>query len=691
MYSEIKNFLQENKKRKIVIYGNRDNCVGVFEDLRDIYDIYYMQLELEGEEYLTLEQAALLRIDYIMLVDQMIYMQEPFQRLLAFCNRFNLPLIDVKGRRIDLICNHAAGYVYLSKEEIFHEIEIHTHISFDIFDTLLIRKTLFPEDIWKLVEERVQKRGNNAIDDFASKRVAAQEELGLSNPNIDDIYDNLCKKYQIQAKQAEQYKELEIRVEHEMLTVRRDMVELLHACQELGKKIFLISDMYLPEQVIREILEENGVTGYDGIYISCDRKLLKLQGMFELYKEQQGEGRFLHIGDHTTYDGICASLAGMDYCLIPSPLTMIKKTLLNGVIDNAVSLSERLVLGVIISRVMNSPFKEGWQENRIAIDTEYEYGYAFCAALIVQFILWMASVLGREYYDKVLFASRDGYVLKKMYEMICDSDNQNCLPDSIYFYTSRKAAVMTNIKNEAYINMIINISGDMLPESIMRERFGLRQEEIKEYDEDIYGDSIHKYVWEHVDAIFKRADEAKNNYFRYMGKAGLEIGRKYAFIDFVSSGTTQKSLMRIVPFDLEGIYMGWNGSENKQEVNVNAMFDGGNSYFMRHYKMVETFMSSQEPSLTCFDDMGAPVFSEQDRSAAELAYVNSMQLACIDLLKELLAIQNWKDIDIREEFADQIFAAEGCAQMEIPDSVLHELTLMDDWKQQKSLVEDLIK
>lgn len=690
MYSEISKYLQENKKRKIVIFGSRDNCGDAFEGLRDIYDIYYMQFGAEGEGYLSLAQAAQLRIDYIMLEDPMIFMQEDFQRLLAFCNRYNVPLMDVKGRRIDLICNNAAEYVYPSKERILHEIEIHSHISFDIFDTLLIRKTLFPEDIWILVEERAQKSGH-AITDFVSKRTAAQDELGLSNPDIDDIYNNLCKKYQVQVEEAALYKELEIRTEHEMLTARQDMIDLLRKCLELGKKVYLVSDMYLPENVIREILEENGVVGYDDIYISCDRKLLKLQGLFEVYKEQQGEGRFLHIGDHTIYDGVCAALAGMDYCLVPSSLAMAKGTLLANAIANTASVSERLVLGAILSKVMDSPFKAGWHENKLVIDTEYEYGYMFCAALIVKFVLWMTSALNGGEYERVLFASRDGYVLKKMYEMIRDSDNQNCLPDSIYFYTSRKAAVMTNIKSEAYINMIIDISGDMRPESIMSERFGLRQEEIKEYDKDTYGDSIHKYVWEHVDSIFKRADEAKNNYFRYMGKAGLEIGKKYAFIDFVSSGTTQKSLMRIVPFDLEGLYMGWNGSENKEDVGVNAMFDRGTSYFMRHYKMVETFMSSQEPSLTCFDDMGNPVFSEQDRSAEELSYVSNMQAACIDLLRELLAIQNWEDINIREEFADQLFAAGDCAEMAVTDSVLHELTLMDDWKQEKSLVKELIK
>ena len=476
-----------------------------------------------------------------------------------------------------------------------------------------------------------------------------------------------------------------------MLILRQDVVDIYKKCLELGKKVFLISDMYLPESTIRGILEKRGITGYDGIYISCDHKQLKLQGLLETYKAQQKGDYFLHIGDHAIYDGVCAALAGMDYCLIQSPLAMVKKTLLGDALNSAASLSEHLLLGLIVSKVMNSPFRNSREESRIFVDTEYEYGYVFCAALVIKFVIWMAAILDAGNYEKVLFAARDGYILKRMYENICDSDIDSQLPGGVYFYTSRKAAVMTNIKNEAYINMLIDISADMSPENITRERFGLRPDEIKDFDVNVYGDSVHKYVWEHVELIFKRADEAKYNYFRYMGRERLMIGKKYAFIDFVSSGTTQKSLMRIVPFDLEGIYVGWNGSENKEEVHVNAMFDGTASYFMRHYKMVETFMTSQEPSLTCFDEIGNPVFANQDRTEKELAYVNDMQAACIDLFQELLKIQTWREINIGEEFVDHIFAAKDCAEITMSDSVLKRLTLMDDWKQEKNLVEELIK
>ncbi len=692
MYNEIREYLSTHAKRTIIIYGNIDEVRANLADLADHYEFYYMDLDVRDAEsfgYLSLKQAAQMHIDYILLVKQMVFRQDLFQQLLSFCTQYKVPLIDLKGRRIDLICDNIERYTYPTREELLEKIQSHTCISFDIFDTLLMRKTLFPENIWELTENEAYKRGGD-ITDFVSKRQAAQEELGLTNPNIDDIYNNFSRKYDIPIEKANIYKALEIQTEENQLILRQDMLEVFHRCIELGKRIFLISDMYLPEKIIDGILKKNGIEGYEGIYVSCEQKQLKIQGLLESYKVQQGENQFLHIGDHPVHDGVCAALAGIDYCLIPNPIMMAKRTVLCGIMPSAASFSERYVLGLIISKIMNSPFRKGWEEGRIMASTEYEYGYMFCAALIVRFVLWLADNLESGCYEKVLFSARDGYVLQHMYEMICDSSDLK-LPKPLYFYTSRKAAVMTSINNEAYINMIIQISEGMPPEIIMRERFGLRQNEIKIYDVNKYGDSIHKYVWDHVDSILKRSDEARLNYFRYMGNEKLEIGKVYAFIDFVSSGTTQKSLMKIAPFELNGLYMGWNGSENKEEAHVNAMFDGEKSYFMRHYKMVETFMTSQEPSVTCFDEKGTPVFSSQDRTAKELKYVEDMQAACLELLQELLSVQNWQEIDIGEEFADHLFAARECAEITMQDSVLNGLTLMDDWKQEKNLVEELYK
>ena len=87
------------------------------------------------------------------------------------------------------------------------------------------------------------------------------------------------------------------------------MVLIFKECLDRGKKVFLVTDMYISEEVLREILKENGITGYNDIYVSCSRKQLKLQGLLETYVAEAGEGNFLHIGDHLIHDGICAGLA----------------------------------------------------------------------------------------------------------------------------------------------------------------------------------------------------------------------------------------------------------------------------------------------------------------------------------------------------------------------------------------------
>ena len=98
--------------------------------------------------------------------------------------------------------------------------------------------------------------------------------------------------------------------------------------------------------------------------------------------------------------------------------------------------------------------------------------------------------------------------MQKMYHLLCERRKTENMPEGIYFYTSRKAAVMTCINNEAYINMLIDISSGMTPKKLMKERFGLTPAQILPFDPQKY-DIIHKYVWAHAEAIFKRSEEAK--------------------------------------------------------------------------------------------------------------------------------------------------------------------------------------
>ncbi len=665
--------LREEQKKNVVIYGSSMRCAGLTrEEIR----------EFNIREW-DMGTGKGTNADAIILMKQLIAHRDIFAELQDYCRRNNAEVFDIHGHRLGQICERAKKRGMCNRKELMEQIAVHDCVSFDLFDTLLTRKVLSPEDVFDLVDRKLCQEGIR-VRNFKKKRLKAQEELGLSNPTLYDIYRKFSQKYRLSEEIVQRCMETELLVESSVLTPRQDMLAIYEECIAKGKKVSLVTDMYIPEKLLFPILERNGIGKYDRLYVSCDRKQLKLQGLLQTYRKETKGTKYLHIGDHFIHDGICAELADMDYCLIASGYALAVQSVYSACIEQARSLEEHIMLGMLFAKLFNSPFDSPAEKNSIAIFEDYDYGYYFCAPLISLFVVWLYNQFLSHKFDNVLFASRDGYLIKKLYEILCNEKESFSAPSGIYFYTSRKATVMTNINNESYINMLIDISQQMAPQEMMRNFFGLDKKDILEYDKEKYDDSIHKYVWDHLNAILVRSNLAKMNYYKYMGRLSLKIGAKYAFMDFVSSGTSQKSLARIAPFELYGFYAGWNGTENKEEVGVQALFEGEESFFIKNYKIMETFMTSEEPSLSHFDEEGQPVFSGQDRRARELVYVNSMQRACEDYFRELLEIMIPVEEEIDKGFVDMLFAISAKAFVVNADSFLNHMNLMDNWRKKRN-------
>ena len=695
MKDSLKKKLSEENKKNVVIYGASGGRCKLSKGETASFRLYYMDLESKavyaGDERLdSFETAAKKNVDAFVVMCQMIACQHIFGQMLEYCRKYQASIYDENGRDIRLVCEEALQRSYVTRETLMEQIARHESISFDIFDTLLTRKVMLPEDVFELTARRLKENGIE-VKDYKKRRIKAQSLLGLTNPDIDEIYGKYQKQFRVSGEIMAACRRMEVDVEQKVLIPRSEMVEIFKECLAMGKKVFLVSDMYLKKEQLTPVLEKYGIVGYEELYISCDRKQLKLQGLLETYRSEHPAESYLHIGDHLIHDGICAGLAGIDYCLIANSYKLAENLVYKEAIANAATLEEHLMLGLIIAKLFNNPFRGIEKSGRVEITSDYEYGYAFCAPLVGQFALWLYEEIKRGDYEEVLFASRDGYLMQKMYEMLVQRKSDGTMPKGKYFYTSRKAAVMTGINNEAFINMIIDISPGMPPRKMMRERFGLPAARILAYDKEKYGDSTHKYVWEHAQAIFERAEEAKLNYYKYMGKIDLRIGKTYAFMDFVSSGTSQKSLRRIAPFEIRGLYAGWNGTDDKQELGIKALFENEESYFIRHFKMMETFMTSDEPSLSYFDGQGNPVFAKQDRTEKELCYVKEMQRACMAFLEDFIQLVDAETANIHKGFTDQLFAACETAKVTDDESVLNNLRLMDDWRKKSNKIKELIQ
>ena len=179
-------------------------------------------------------------------------------------------------------------------------------VSFDVFDTLIFRKVGKPEKVFdRIASEDI---------DFNHKRMEAERQArdrsGAEDIKLDDIYKILGESYGTE--QAEELKQKEIAVETETAYANPEALRFYRYLQEMGKRIVITSDMYLPTGVIAEILNNAGYTGYERLYVSGDQGLSKRSGnLYRRLIEECGTDNILHIGDHPIADSYMAKKAGI--------------------------------------------------------------------------------------------------------------------------------------------------------------------------------------------------------------------------------------------------------------------------------------------------------------------------------------------------------------------------------------------
>ncbi|MBO5599516.1 MAG: hypothetical protein J5897_00555, partial [Candidatus Methanomethylophilus sp.] len=114
-------------------------------------------------------------------------------------------------------------------------------VAFDVFDTLITRPFMRPTDLFLFMEAEYQAEG------FAKARVLA-EKLARKEirqeVNLDEIYSLMDGKYR-------SLEEKEIELETEFSVADPYAKALYESVLAQGKRVILVSDMYLPESVLR--------------------------------------------------------------------------------------------------------------------------------------------------------------------------------------------------------------------------------------------------------------------------------------------------------------------------------------------------------------------------------------------------------------------------------------------------------
>lgn len=633
--SALLSLLKEYKNRKTAIYGLSEATQKVLEELGNEVDVvglldsYQVTGELFGKQIISLEQAVAQQVSLILVAARPGSCRAIARKIGGICKERHIALFDVRGN--NLCETQRVVYDFqkiqgITREELLRRTQMYDAVSFDLFDTLIMRRALFPADVFELVDDRLRRHGI-FIEEFSARRMASEKELSNGRaPKLTEIYLHMKNTYQIAEIEPEQMAMLEWEIDCGLVVPRRDVCEMFAMLAAQGKQVFIVSDSYYDEKQIRGILKKCGISGYKGLFVSCEYGTGKTQALFQKYRQETSAKRYLHIGDDITADVEHAEKNEISACRLYSGVDLLESAGYMGLWDYTDALSDRIRIGMFVSGVFNSPFQFETKERRIGVGSAYDIGYIFFAPMICDFVLWFREKVQEFELKNIFFCARDGYLIKQLYDELCNSIS------SVYFLTSRTAAIRAGMENESDIQYVgeMKFSGSLRRQ--LEKRFGIHIGETEETSE----------LLDYKEQILERAALNRKNYQRYIDRQMLKEGDA-AFFDFVAKGTTQMYMSRLLPQHLKGIYFLRLDEEQMRGKNLDIVSfyhgaDKNDSAIFQDYYILETMLTAPMPSVREFDETGNPVYESETRSAGDIRCFQEAQEGIRGYFREYLKL-----------------------------------------------------
>lgn len=270
-------------------------------------------------------------------------------------------------------------------------------VSFDIFDTLLVRNFICPEDVFKLVEMvGIAVLGDKARGFCEQRKKAAQRAnacAGDGGASYEEIYKCL---EGFSETDVEFFQKKELEIERCGLERNSKVYPLYSWCRTQNKKIIAISDMYLPSDFLNDVLQKNGIL-CDEVYVSCEEKCSKRTGI--LYRKIKEKNRvckhdkIVHIGDSWKSDFIQAQKNGFAVLHVKKRKFYQKHSILGGMI-------------------------EAHLENYKGSTYFSDLGYKVLGPILYGYCLWLYKDIKEKNIQQIFFLSRDGKIMKQSFQAI---------------------------------------------------------------------------------------------------------------------------------------------------------------------------------------------------------------------------------------------------------------------------------
>lgn len=465
--------------------------------------------------------------------------------------------------------------------ELSAQIRKHDVVSFDIFDTLLFRPFKHPTEMFDFMAEDVARlTGRNDLNfkDIRrqSEKLAFEAAIGRGEgeTHIDEIYYYFQCLTGCSLEEAEQVKALEMQMEYDLLYERKSAKTAFNQALSMGKRVVVISDMYLPQEFLEKILSKNGYQGYERIFVSSQVKQKKHSGrLFDHVIKELGvpAASILHIGDNLQADVIKAKERGIKpFHLVKASEVFEKSDAYKSIWshdEERHSLDAKTLITLAGNTLHDNPYLPSRRGTLFSGDA-WRLGYYGFGMFLLGYAKWIMEQAIRDKMDRLYFLSRDGLIMKKAYDLL--AKHYPDAPESHYLLCSRRAVNLAKIKDDSGIIDLLNVDYAQTSLShLLNARFGLKDSDVDTGLLKQHGLTIdsrvnakHRVVLKeillaHKDKIFAVAKRERENYLEYLENENFLGDGNIAIVDIGYAGTMQESLYELTDHrkPIQGYYL----------------------------------------------------------------------------------------------------------------------------------------
>ena len=315
-----------------------------------------------------------------------------------------------------------------------------TTVSFDIFDTLFFRKTATPKDVfYKIGSHKYTKKIFETKENFYKIRIEAEKGARKQTQHDDITLKEIYRQLPLSKKEQDKLISLELKEEKKALYVNPQIKKWIKLAKRNGKKVILISDMYLSKSQIKSVALAKWKKYFnfiDEIYVSSEIKKTKSNGkIFPVILKELAINpqELLHIGDNLNSD-------------VKQPQKFSINTIYYGVDDylkDTFELEQNyianydlgLLQGLRVQTALKNPYSN--KEERFF----YNLGATLYGMALYGFVKWLDKFARERDIKTINFITREGIVFKKYFKSISDIDTK-------LIYASRTSTIVASFYND---------------------------------------------------------------------------------------------------------------------------------------------------------------------------------------------------------------------------------------------------